>query len=68
MQDKKQNIIKSPDLSTLQEVVIDFRTTIYIPKGASVEEAKSRYHSRLGAFNKNYVSSRKPATAEKKAV
>jgi hypothetical protein len=36
----------SPDLSKLQAVIIDHRTTIYIAKGADVEEAKFKYLSR----------------------
>jgi len=48
MQEKKQNNFKSPDLSKLQEVVIDFRTRIYIPVEANPEEARSRYLSRFG--------------------
>jgi len=36
----------SPDLSKLQAVIIDHRTTIYIAKGADIEEAKFKYLSR----------------------
>lgn len=43
MYEKKQNDFKSPDLTKLQEVVINHRTKIYIPVGADPEEAKSRY-------------------------
>ncbi|MDX2442722.1 MAG: hypothetical protein QNK30_02870 [Bacteroidales bacterium] len=45
MQDKKQATFKSPDLTKLQAVIIDRRTTIYIPLDADAEEAKSRYLS-----------------------
>ena len=45
---KNQNNYKSPDLTKLQEVVIDVRTKIYIAIGADPEEAKSRYLSRSG--------------------
>ena len=49
MYEKKQNtIIKSPDLTKLQAVVIDLRTIIYIAVGSDPEEARSRYLSRLG--------------------
>lgn len=50
MYEKKQNIanIKTPDLSKLQAVMIDFRTVIYIAVGADPEEAKKRYLSRVG--------------------
>jgi hypothetical protein len=47
MFEKKQNIIKSPDLSKLKEVIIDHRTKIYIPQGADIEEARNRYLSRI---------------------
>jgi len=47
MFEKKQNIIKSPDLSKLREVIIDHRTKIYIPLGADIEEARNRYLSRI---------------------
>lgn len=44
--DKKQVVHKSPDLNTLQEVVIDHRTRIYIARNADPEEARNRYFSR----------------------
>jgi hypothetical protein len=49
MFEKKANILKSPDLSKLKEVVIDHRTKIYIAPGADVEEARTRYLSRISA-------------------
>ncbi len=52
MYDKKQINFKSPDLTKMQEVVIDFRTKIYIAIDADPEEAKSRYFNRIG--NKKY--------------
>jgi hypothetical protein len=45
--EKKINIVKSPDLSKLKEVVIDHRTKIYIAPGADIEEAKERYFTRI---------------------
>lgn len=48
MYEKKQNNFKSPDLTELQEVVIDLRTRIYIAIGADPVEAKNRYLSRFG--------------------
>ena len=45
MQDKKKDAFKSPDITKLQAVIIDSRTTIYIPLEADAEEAKSRYLS-----------------------
>ena len=56
---KKQNNFKSPDLTKLQEVVIDFKTKIYIALGADPEEAKSRYLSRLEDKNKLHFAIRK---------
>ena len=47
MFEKKQTVFKSPDLSKLKEVVIDHRTKIYVALDADVEEAKSRYISRV---------------------
>jgi hypothetical protein len=47
MYEKKLNIFKSPDLSKLQEVIIDHRTRIYIVPGADIEEARTRYLSRI---------------------
>jgi len=45
---KKHNISKSPDLAKLQQVVIDYRTRIYISHNANPEEARNRYISRFG--------------------
>lgn len=63
MFERKQNNFKTPDLSKLQEVVIDFRTKIYIEVGADPAEAKSRYLSKLEAKNKVNIVSRKPAAS-----
>ena len=52
MYDKKQNNFKSPDLTKMQEVIIDLRTKIYIPLGDDPEEAKSRYLNRIS--NRKY--------------
>lgn len=49
MYKKKQNDFKSPDLSKLQEVIIDFKTKIYIEPGTDPEKAKKRYLSRFPA-------------------
>lgn len=46
--DKKQANYKSPDLTKMQEVIIDLRTKIYIAIGADPEEARSRYFNRIG--------------------
>jgi hypothetical protein len=47
MFEKKQNIIKSPDLSKLKEVIIDHRTKIYIAPNADIEKARERYLDRI---------------------
>jgi hypothetical protein len=51
MSEKNADKFKSPDLTKMQAVVIDFRTTIYIAPGADPEIARSRYLSRMD--NKN---------------
>lgn len=48
MHEKKHIEFKSPDMSKLQEVIIDARTKIYIAAGRDPEEAKIKYLSRLG--------------------
>ena len=48
MPDKKTKENKPPDLTKMQEVVIDSRTRIYIPIGADPEEARERYLARVG--------------------
>lgn len=45
--EKKQIVFKSPDLSKMQEVVIDSRTRIYIEPGADPDKARERYLARL---------------------
>jgi len=49
---KKQNQMSSPDLTKLQEIVIDGRTKIYIEAGTDPEEAKRRFLARFE--NKKY--------------
>ena len=50
----------SPNLSKLQEVVIDNRTKIYIPMGADAEEAKLKYFKKREATNKFPIPAKKP--------
>ncbi len=50
--DKKPSNFKSPDLSKMQEVIIDFKTKIYIAVGADPEEAKTRYFSKIDTKKK----------------
>ncbi len=47
MFEKKNVILKSPDLSKLREVIIDHRTKIYIALDADIEEARNRYLYRV---------------------
>jgi hypothetical protein len=47
MSEKKGNNYESPNVSKLQAVVIDHKTTIYIGLGADPEEAKKRYLYRI---------------------
>lgn len=49
MFEKKQANYTTPDLTKLQEVIIDAKTRIYIPLGADSKEARNRYFARLGA-------------------
>lgn len=49
MFEKKQITFKSPDMSKLQEVIIDVKTKIYIALDADPKEAKKRYHERMQA-------------------
>ena len=47
--DKKQATFKSPNLSKMQEVIIDDKTRIYIDADADPVEGRKRYLERLGA-------------------
>ncbi len=49
MFEKKIPALNSPDLSKLKEVIIDFRTKIYIAPDADEEEARNRYLLRIAA-------------------
>jgi hypothetical protein len=61
MQEKKQNVFKTPDITKMQEVVINPRTRIYIAVGADPEEARSRYWSRQDAKGKALITVKKTA-------
>lgn len=52
MGEKKTINFESPDLNKLQSVVVDYKTTIYIPLGADPEKAKNKY---LRQINDKYV-------------
>jgi hypothetical protein len=60
MQERKQNIFKTPDITKMQEVVINNRTKIYIAVGADPEEARSRYWDRQDAKGKAIFAPKKP--------
>ena len=47
MSEKKVNHCESPNLSRLQAVIIDSKTTIYIAQDADPVEAKNRYLNRI---------------------
>lgn len=47
--DKKQVVHKTPNLSKMQVVVIDGRTSIYIEQDADPVLARKRYLERLAA-------------------
>jgi hypothetical protein len=63
MQEKKQIIFKTPDITKMQEVVINPRTKIYIAVGADPNEARSRYQARQDAKGKVLFAPKKPALA-----
>lgn len=47
--DKKQPVHKTPNLSHMQVVVIDGKTSIYIAPDADPEQARKKYLARLAA-------------------
>ena len=59
MQEKKQIVFKTPDITRMQEVVINPRTKIYIQVGADPEEARSRYWARQDAKGKVLLTPKK---------
>jgi hypothetical protein len=61
MQEKKQIILKSPDITKMQVVVINHNTKIYIAVGADPEEAKSRYWNRPELRGKSIFAHKKTA-------
>jgi hypothetical protein len=61
MEEKKQFNYKTPDVSKMQEVVINPNTKIYIAVGADPEEAKSRYWNRPALRGKSIFAHNKPA-------
>jgi len=63
MQEKKQIVFKTPDITRMQEVVINHRTKIYIAIGADAEEARTRYWARQEAKGKVLLPPRKSAAS-----
>ena len=63
MQEKKPTAFKTPDITKMQEVVINYRTKIYIAVGADPEEARERYQARQDAKGKVLIMSKKSAAA-----
>jgi hypothetical protein len=61
MQERKQIVFKTPDITKMQEVVINPRTKIYIAVGADPELARSRYWARQDAKSKALFTTKKPA-------
>ncbi len=59
MQDKKQTTFRTPDITKMQEVVINHRTKIYIAIGADPEEARNRYWARQDAKGKVLIPVKK---------
>ncbi|MBA4321725.1 MAG: hypothetical protein C0408_02795 [Odoribacter sp.] len=60
MQERKQIIFKTPDITKMQEVVINHRTKIYIAVGADPEEARTRYWARQDTKGKVMFAPKKP--------
>lgn len=60
MQEKKTTVFKTPDITKMQEVIINARTKLYIAIGADPEEARSRYQTRQDAKGKALISVKKP--------
>ena len=61
MYEKKQTVFKTPDITKMQEVVINHRTKIYIAMDADPEEARSRYMARQESKFKPIFAPIKPS-------
>jgi hypothetical protein len=61
MQEKKPITFKTPDITKMQEVVINHRTRIYIAVGADPDEARDRYQARQDAKGKVLIIGKKPS-------
>jgi hypothetical protein len=60
MQERKQIVFKTPDITKMQEVVINQRTKIYISVEADPDEARDRYWARQDAKGKMLLTPKKP--------
>lgn len=49
MSNKKLFNFQSPDLSKLQEVIVDHKTTIFIAMGADPDKAKRKYREQMNS-------------------
>ncbi|MGD0582807.1 MAG: hypothetical protein ABR974_07660 [Bacteroidales bacterium] len=61
MQERKRINLKSPDITKMQEVIINYKTKIYIEIGADPEEARFRHLNRLELRGKSIFARKKPA-------
>ncbi len=52
MFEKKEHTYKSPDLTKMQEVIINHRTRIYVGPGVNVKEAKRNFIFKHGNMTK----------------
>lgn len=59
MLERKPTIQKTPDITKMQEVIINHRTKIYIPIGADPEEARSRYQARQDEKGRALIAPKK---------
>jgi hypothetical protein len=64
MLEKKRIIFKSPDITQMQEVIINYKTKIYIAVGADPEEARNRHMNRPEIKGKLIFARKKPVTPE----
>lgn len=47
MKEVRKNTPQSPDLSKLRAVLVDYKTTIFIAKGADPEKARMKYQEQM---------------------
>ena len=61
MHERKQIIFKTPDITKMQEVIINYKTKLYIAMGADPEEARSRYLNRPDSKYRSLIVQKKTA-------